>query len=116
MEVWWIGQDSSVQDAYWYETPQLDVETQRDQTGGYITISGTGFTPNAEVVFYVDGLVGQTGPFHIGSTNTYGDGTLDTFGYEASIWSVYQTGPATVHAVDQATGQEATGQTWAFSY
>src|SRR5258706_161893 len=77
MEVWWIGANGSVQDAFWYEQladPVLDVRTERHQLGGWIHVSGEGFTPSNRVQLFVDGLVRRTDPFTIGSTDTLPDG------------------------------------------
>jgi hypothetical protein len=97
------------------EAPQIEVQTTLNQLGGGILVAGQGFTPNSEVDFYAEGLVGQSHPLALGSIYTAADGTFQNFGYEAWIWSPYQTGPATIVAIDRVTGRQATGQTWAFS-
>lgn len=90
----------------------IDIRTERHQLGGWIHISGKGFTPNSLVSMYADGLIRFVGSLSLGSSNTKGDGRFN-YVYDARI----QTGQfdsVTIRAVDTATGAFATNKTSAF--
>ncbi|WP_344953051.1 hypothetical protein, partial [Sphaerisporangium flaviroseum] len=117
MELWWPGREGSVEGAYWYEAapvPSIDVRTEKHQLGGWIHVSGHGFTPNSSVELFADGLVRRERPMQIGSVGTAADGAFKDFVYDARCWSG-QFERATVRAVDVRTGARATGTTTAFS-
>jgi len=52
MELWWIGQDGSVQDAFWYDvvpSTEIDIQVIKNQLGGDITVNGRHFSPGGRV-------------------------------------------------------------------
>jgi hypothetical protein len=111
------GREGSVDAAYWYEaapTPSIDVRTEKHQLGGWIHVSGHGFTPNSSVDLFAEGLVGQKNPFQIGSVGTAADGAFKDYVYDARCWTG-QRERATVRAVDVSSGAATTGTTLAFT-
>jgi len=96
-----------------YMTPTINVFTERHQLGGWIWISGKGFTPSQNIHFLVDGLTGFQGSYSIGSVTAGPDGTFADYVFDASCRS-QQDGFPTVRAVD-VSGAEATASTSAFN-
>jgi|GEM_PF-6331639 len=96
--------------------PQLSisVRTERNQLGGWIYVSGIGFSPTNTVHLFAEGLVGRNEPMQIGSDSTGPDGRFDGFTYDARCWAGQREG-AVIRAVDALTGMSTTGTTSAFS-
>jgi uncharacterized protein with LGFP repeats len=96
--------------------PTITVDTERLQTGGYIRISGEGFTPGGMVYLYVENLVRQKNPFSAGSYRANSEGKImkGEAIYEAQCWP-NQFDPAVIRAVDVTTGKSATGESSAFT-
>lgn len=62
--------------------PTLEVHAQRNQTGWDITMIGAGFTPNDNITFSADGLVGRANhaPFALPAVaNSNGSGAFNAF-------------------------------------
>lgn len=63
--------------------PSLEVHTQRDQTGATLTLRGTNFTPNDDVRFSAEGIVGHGGaehaPLALGFASVDVNGSFETF-------------------------------------
>ena len=83
------------------------------ELGAYVHISGQGFTPGGIVRFSVEGLEGKTGAQSVGVvTSARSDGTLpDDVWWDGRTWPPLnppQVEPATLIALDQATGRTAT--------
>jgi hypothetical protein len=96
------------------QVPRIEVHTERNQMGGWVYVSGSGFTPNDTVDLYAEGLIGMSGRLALGFANTAADGTFNNFVYNAHCRGG-QTEPATIRAVDRAaTGRAATDTTYAF--
>jgi hypothetical protein len=102
------------------ESPSISAESAPGapwEAGWTITASGQGFTPNSLVSLYVDGLGGLNARLALGSVQTGPDGSFHNFSYNDPFGYRYnETGWATVVAVDDVTGQEATVQIVAFTF
>jgi LGFP repeat len=96
-----------------YLLPDIGVVVERHRLGAKLHISGHGFTPGGIVRFSVEGLEGAVGAVSIGVfTSARSDGTLpDDVGWDGRTWPPLnppQVEPATLIALDQATGRTAT--------
>lgn len=98
--------------------PKAQVRNERNQTGGWLHVSGQGFTHNGSVRLSVLNAPGRTAPLSIGSTNADASGNFNDYVFQYT-WRgggvlpgcVYGSGDSvtiSVVASDQTTSSFAT--------
>jgi hypothetical protein len=92
--------------------PTINVQTQRNGLGGWVTVTGRGFTPKSGVQIFASGLAGRTVPLAIAVTSTDVNGNLNPSIMQQDFWTGQQNWP-TIRAVDDF-GLSATGTTVAY--
>lgn len=93
----------------------IRVETQQHQVGGWITVTGEGFTPLKGISMYAVGLARRALPLSIGGP-TYSDsnGRFRAV-VDVRCWPGQSSGYTTIWAVDDITGTVSTGTTYAYT-
>jgi|SRR5579875_1876997 len=92
--------------------PVITVDTRRNALGGWVTVTGTYFSPSTTVELFADGLNGRSQPFAVGVVGTDSTGQF-TYTFQADCWPG-QDDSATIRAVDDKTRATATGSTYAY--